>query len=214
MISLLRYTLLGDGTSDRALMPVLRWLLLQSGTPLPLSESWADPRRLQAKTNKLTDRLPKALELYPCDLLFVHRDAEKESAAVRHSEIAEALDYLRLATPTIAVVPVRMTEAWLLLDEAAIRQAAGNPNGRVRLGIPNVKELETLPDPKEKLNEALRAACELGGRRLAQFRRDEALRRVRVADLVEDYSSLRHLASFVRFQQDTYSTLEAQGWLA
>ena len=78
MIQSLRYTVVGDGTSDRALMPILRWLLLQSGTALPLSDNWADPRRIRAKTNKLADRLPQALDLYPCDLLFVHRDAEKK----------------------------------------------------------------------------------------------------------------------------------------
>jgi len=209
----LRYTLVGDGPSDRALMPILRWMLLQTGTASPLSASWADPRRLQARTNKLVDRLPRALDLYPCDLLFVHRDAEKEEPETRRDEIAEALGHLN-APPTISVVPVRMTEAWLLIDEAAIRHAADNPNGGIKLSLPNIKELENLPDPKEKLNEMLRTACDLSGRRLAQFKRDESVRRIRVADFVQDYSPLLYLSAFRRFQQDTYSLLEQNGWLS
>ncbi len=213
LMSSLRYTVVGDGTSDRALMPILRWMLLQSGTPLPLSPSWADPRRLRAGAgaNRLADRLPQALDLYPCDLLFVHRDAEKEAAETRYSEITEAVSGLN-APPTICVVPVRMTEAWLLLDEAAIRRAADNPNGRIRLELPSLKEMETIPDPKAKLNEMLRIACELSGRRLNQFKRDEARRRVQVAEFVQDFSPLLRLSAFKQLQERTYALLAEQGW--
>ncbi len=207
----LRYTVVGDGTSDRALMPILRWILLQSGTPLPLSASWADPSRLREGTNRLADRLPQALDLYPCDLLFVHRDAEKEAVETRYSEITEAVSGLSVP-PTICVVPVRMTEAWLLLDEAAIRRAADNPNGSIRLDLPRSKEVESMPDPKEKLNEMLRIACELSGRRLSQFKRDEARRRVQVAEFVQDFSPLLRLSAFKHLQEKTYALLAEQGW--
>ena len=211
-MSSLRYTVVGDGTSDRALMPILRWLLLQSGTTLPLSENWADPSRIRAKTNKLADRLPQALDLYPCDLLFVHRDAEKEAIETRYSEIIETVARLN-APPTICVVPVRMTEAWLLLDEAAIRRAADNPNGKVDIALPRLKDMEAIPDPKERLNEMLRVACDLSGRRLDQFRRDEANRRVRVADFVQDFSPLLHLPAFKKLQDETHTLIAEQGWL-
>lgn len=211
LIQSLRYTVVGDGTSDRALMPILRWLLLQSGTSLPLSANWADPQRLRVKTSKLADRLPLALSLYPCDLLFVHRDAEKEAAETRRSEIAEAASQCA-APPTVCVVPVRMTEAWLLLDEAAIRRAADNPNGKAKLEMPSLKEMEALPDPKEKLNTMLRTACELSGRRLNQFKRDEARRRVQVADFVQDFSPLLQLPAFRQLQEEAYALMAKQGW--
>ena len=212
MISLLRYTLVGDGISDRALMPILRWVLLQSGTPLPLSANWADPRRLRAKTNKLADRLPNALDLYPCDLLFVHRDAEKEALGMRHQEVNDAVASLGVPLPTIGVIPIRMTEAWLLIDEAAIRYAADNPNGRVKLTLPAAKELEHLPDPKEKLNEILRLACELNGRRMDLFKRDEPARRVRVAEFIQDFSPLLRLSAFRQLQEEVSRVLTEQGW--
>jgi hypothetical protein len=41
-----------------------------------------------------------------------------------------------------------MTEAWLLADESAIRCAAGNPNGRVNLNLPDLQAIEDLPTPR------------------------------------------------------------------
>lgn len=211
-ISSLRYTLVGEGTSDRALMPLLRWTLLHTGTPLPLSESWADPRRIHQGTNSFGN-LQTALDLYPCDLLFVHRDAEAQDPELRRDQITTAISGLRNPPPAICVVPVRMTEAWLLIDQAAIRRAADNPNGKIGLPLPPLSHLEHLPDPKQKLNELLRLACDLHGRRLDQFKRDESIRRVRVADYIQDFAPLLTLSAFQRLQEETRSLLETHGWL-
>ncbi len=213
MTKSLRYTLVGDGTSDRALLPLLRWTLLRTGTPLPLDASWADPRRIAAGGGGLAARLQSALDLYPCDLLFVHRDAEKQEPEARREEIQAALSSLNAAPPALCVVPVRMTEAWLLSDETAIRRAADNPNGSVSLSLPSVRELERLPDPKQRLNELLRVACDLHGRRLDQFKRDESTRRVRVADLIQDFAPLLSLPAFGQLQTETRSLLLERGWL-
>lgn len=96
-----------------------------------------------------------------------------------------------------------MTEAWLLIDEQAIRQAADNPNGSVRLKLPTVLTLELLPDPKELLNELLVEASEKTGRRLEKFRRvsELAWRRGRVTELIEDYRLLRSLGAFQVFEK-------------
>ena len=152
MIPSLRYTLVADGTSDRALMPLLRWTLRRLGTPLLLSGEWADPRRLSNRPHGLLERLQHALALYPCDLLFVHRDAEKQNPELRHCEFQAALNDLQTPPPAICVVSVRMTEAWLLTNEAAIRRAADNPYGGVDLSLPSPKQLDSLPDPKQTLN--------------------------------------------------------------
>lgn len=213
MIPYLRYTLVGDGPSDRALLPLLRWILLRTGTSLPLRENWADPYRIGAKGRELVVRLPHALEMYPCDLLFVHRDAEAQDPEIRRTQIENALSGLIASPPALCVIPVRMTEAWLLIEESAIRRAADNPRGKVELTLPSLKTLEHLPDPKHTLNELLRAACELHGRRFAQFKRDEPARRVRVADFVDDFSPLLQLPAFQRLQEETQNLLTAHGWL-
>ena len=68
----------------------------------------------ESATQTSTERILKAIDFYPCDLLFIHRDAEKEPCHVRVEEIEKAIQEI-IATgkdlPThIAVVPVRMTE--------------------------------------------------------------------------------------------------------
>ena len=119
------YTLVTDGTADRVLIPILTWSLQQQEVT-PVVAQWADFSRIPRQRNT-EERLKTAIELYPCQVLFVHRDAEAQPPALRREEIATALHGVSIGH--IPVVPVRMTEAWLLADESAIRSAAGNPNG-------------------------------------------------------------------------------------
>jgi hypothetical protein len=128
----LRFTLLTNGSSDQALIPILRWLLVRNGVTGTIDPSWADLRRLPHPPQGLANRIRIAVDIYPCDLLFVHRDAERMQPELRKSEIRDAIQSL-LTPPVVCVVPVRMQEAWLLIEEAAIRQAAGNPQGQVPL---------------------------------------------------------------------------------
>jgi hypothetical protein len=100
-----------------------------------------------------------------------------------------------------------MTEAWLLIDEAAIRKAAGNPNGRAVLRRPPLAQLERVPDPKSALKELLVTASERQGRRLDQFRRNLNWYVQRVADLVYDFAPLRQLPAFQAFERDTRAAL-------
>src|ERR1700755_3649159 len=121
-MSEIRYTLLSDGPSDRALIPILTWLLRQHLRGYAIQSEWADLWRLPVKPRDLSERMIRSVELYPCDILFVHRDAEREPHAVRLSEVEGAIIEARRSFPlpsVIAVIPVRMHEAWLLFDEAA-----------------------------------------------------------------------------------------------
>jgi hypothetical protein len=207
------FTLLSDGPSDRALVPIIRWTLRQqAGADCTFNGGWADLRRLRLVPRELHARLETAVDLYPCDILFIHRDAEAPEPQSRFEEITRALDKARLPehVSNIAVVPVQMTEAWLLFDEGAIRRAAGNPSGRVALPLPDWRRAESLPDPKEILFDALRVASERSARR----RRDLNLvsARTRIVDFVEDFSPLRELQSFRRFEHDVRNLCAARGW--
>jgi hypothetical protein len=91
-----------------------------------------------------------------------------------------------------------MTEAWLLIDEAALRRAAGNPGGTVALRFPQLRKLEQLSDPKEVLHQLLLEASELRGRRRASFTTNAAVHRL--ATLIEDYAPLRQLEAFRHFE--------------
>lgn len=206
----LRITLVGDGTFDQALLPIVNWLLNALDVKLPISPHWADWSRLPRPPRSLADRVGAALDLYPCDVLFVHRDAESKDRRSRVGEIERAIRKLphgRSAPQHVCVVPVRMTEAWLLSDEAAIRRAAGNPNGTVPLGLPPVARWEQLADPKATLHNALRLASELGTRRLARL--DVSEKALRIANLATDFSALRVLPAFREFEAETKTTLAA-----
>lgn len=210
----LRITLLGEGSSDRALIPILRWLLRQHCGELLIESEFADLRRLPRPPSELSRRIRQSVELYPCDLLFVHRDAEREAIDKRVEEIRNALRRSELTAPppTISVVPVRMQEAWLLIDEAALRQAAGNPNGRQPLNMPDADKLEELPNPKEILHDLMRQSSSLQGRHLDQFNRKLGRRLQQLADEIDDFAPLRGLVAFQRLEREIERVAKEEGW--
>ena len=78
------------------------------------------------------------------------------------NEIETAVSEVELAGPRVGVEPRRVTEAWLLLDEPAIREVVGR--GWEILGLPSPQNVESLPDPKARLREVLLAALAPRGR--------------------------------------------------
>lgn len=196
-----RFTLLADGPGDEALMPVLEWLWREHRPDELCVGQFADLELSNLKSRALEDRLIKALDIYPCDLLFVHRDAEKEGAEKRMREIQTAMAAklaVESSPPVVCVVPVRMSEAWMLFDEKAIRKAAANPNGTMRLNLPHLSKVEQMPDPKAKLRELLQEACGLPAQRLRGFNAARAARLV--TEFIEDFSPLRKLSAFARME--------------
>ena len=190
---------------------MLQWVLRQQ-VPFAVNIDWADLRRLRRPPRHLAARVARTVELFPCDLLFVHRDVEAEPRERRLAEIEEAVSVVDSwdRGRTVAVVPERMTEAWLLIDEAALRSAAGDPRGTVPLAMPAVQQLERLPDPKRTLHDLISTASGLPGRRLRRFRMDQAVHRL--AQGIEDYSPLRQLAAFRALEEEVGRITKAKGW--
>jgi hypothetical protein len=105
-----------------------------------------------------------------------------------------------------------MTETWLLVEEQAIREAAGNPRGRVDLEIPGLREIERIADPKETLGQALLTASEAGGRRRRQLSASLPAAKYRVASLLSDLTVLRRLSAFAAFEEELVNVLSVAGW--
>ena len=203
-MKVLRYTLRPDGPTERRLLPILDWLLGQHLPDVEIRPQFADLGQLpQGPPKGLAEKIRLSLQLFPCDVLFVHRDAEKQAPKKRAEEIAEAMALIEAPPRHIPVVPVRMSEAWLLIDENAIRCAAGNPNGRTELKLPAVKSIEREPDPKATLEQLLREACELKGRRRENFNVQQA--KYQVAAEIDDFSLLRLLPAFQQLERDIES---------
>jgi len=193
-----RFTLLAEGPSDQALIPILKWLWDQHRPEELCVGQFADLEYSDLDSRSLDDKLGPALDLYPCDLLFVHRDSDKEGLAKRLSEIQAALAKIAQPPPTICVVPVRMSEAWMLFDEKAIRKAAENPRGTMKLTLPAPAKVEKLPDPKTVLRELLKTACGLPAHRMRRFNVSSAARLV--TEFIQDFSPLRHLPAFAQME--------------
>ena len=209
----LRVTLISDGSSDRALLPILRWVLKEQGASLPLRPEWADTRLMRKSSPKLADKIYWGLQSFPCDILFVHRDAENGVPMDRKREVQAALGQVgkfEIIPPAIVVVPIRMTEAWLLFNESAIREAAGNPSGSIPLTLPSLSQLESLPDPKSTLYELLKLASELPPRRLRKFPVGQNIHRL--ADLLDEFSALRQLTAFCGLESEVRSLVDEHGW--
>ncbi|HEV7403024.1 MAG TPA: hypothetical protein VGO11_08870, partial [Chthoniobacteraceae bacterium] len=112
----LKFTLLSDGPTDANLIPIITWTLREAAN-VPIAQgSWADLQRLPKLPNSFAEKIRSAIDLFPCDILFVHRDAERDSPKKRYEEIRGAFEDAfgsESTIPAVALVPVRMMEAWL-----------------------------------------------------------------------------------------------------
>jgi hypothetical protein len=196
----MKFTLVSEGSSDQALIPIITWALRTAGVDAELESRWADFRGLPIRPSGLAEKIDLANEIFPCDVLFIHRDSDTNPREDRFEEITRAVGPLHLSVPHVCVIPVKMLEAWLVLDEDALRFAAGNPNGRVRLQLPPANSVERIADPKNLLFQLLRDASELSGRRLRKFKENSA--RSLICEYIDDFSHLRTLDSFRAFEAD------------
>jgi len=190
------YTLVSEGPSDRALMPHLTWLLRQNGISIPIESEWADLSRVPKKPKRLVEKIKVSYELYPCDLLFVHRDSDGQPIINRRNEIEQAvIEAFNKKNPFyVCVIPVREQEAWLLFDENAIRRASGNPYGKVRLDLPKLNSIERIADPKILLNNLIKEASELPGRHLRRLNLSHSVSQI--SQNINDFTPLRKLKAF------------------
>lgn len=187
---------LADGSSDVPLGEHLETLCAKRGIEIRITTP--DLRRLPKPPGlRVADRLKTVLELGMApDIVFVHRDAEKQDPSLRYKEVHNAVSRTRPGLPAVAVVPVRMTEAWLLLDENQIRHVAGRPSSTVDLGLPPVSKVEAKSDPKKLLRNALDIASGLEGRRLIRFQRQFSNNRRTLLQRLDINGPVRNLPSW------------------
>ena len=199
---MMRFLLVCEGTSDAPLVSHIRRLLLECGATEPEGNAWTTGRLLSDKVRNGMDRLGSA------DLLFVHRDADNAGADARYDEIAAAVDDASYDGPWVGIVPVHMTEAWLLLDEQAIRKAVRKPNGTTSLTLPTFTESERRADPKEVLKTALLDASETRGRRRNGIRKSFPNLRRNLLENLAAGGHLEHVSSWTRFRDDTMAVFD------
>jgi len=197
---MIEYLLISDGTSDRLLINPIDWVFRQKG--VQTKGRWLDFSKPEFQSKTLEGKLSLAKQLYTeIDFIIIHRDAENQPIDKRKSEINDVINKASIELNiTARIVPIRMSEAWLLIDESAIRRAAGKPSGKIPLGLPKIKKLEQISDPKDLLKEYLLKASELSGRKRNQFDFNNA--RQLVSQFIIDFTPLRSLVSFTNFESE------------
>ena len=147
-------------------------------------------------------------------ILFIHADANGDAGRARQERVDPAAQLIRQEealtnTRGVAVVPVRVTEAWALADGDALRGAFGTTLDDEGLGLPTrPQEVEHLAEPKQVLDHALREA--VGGSRRRRHRVSTYLNaigeRVRLA-------RLRAVPAYRRFEGDLRAALRQLGYI-
>lgn len=202
------FVLVAEGSSDRSMVRHIETLCIDAGAE-EVSGIAPDFSRLAGVGRSLPDKLHAAIELEPsANLILVHRDADSRDHRPRRDEIRDAVQTVDLERPSVAVVPVQETEAWLLLDESAIRRVAANPNGHVALNLPMPPAVERLARPKEVLQRALIAASELSGRRLDRFKNQFGAQRRMLLEFLPIGGPLEQVDSWTRLRADIRAVID------
>lgn len=212
---LLRSTLLAEGPTDAVLCHHLTWLL----TKLAQQAIVETTRFVQAEIMRdiprqdLAKRMHRAVARYPCELLFIHRDADARDAVPRRAEIEHAYRTVAGDVPVVvAVVPIYATEAWLLFDSMAIRSAADNVNGNMPLLLPPLKRVEQESQPKVVLRDLIKTASGSSGRHLDRFMSRYTEHLTHLVEAIEDFSPLLKFSAFRQLHDDIAQIVGQNGW--
>lgn len=91
-------------------------------------------------------------------IVFVHTDGASDPARARLTLAQPALELLHQECPAdgvgVAVIPVRETEAWTLVDGDALRAVFGTNLDDKQLALPAIGSVESVADPKQRLADA------------------------------------------------------------
>ncbi len=200
---IIHFILICEGQSDEALIPHLRSLLVSCGATEATGVAPDFSRLQEGGPSGVEDKVRTAVHLEKhVDLLFIHRDADSRNPEPRYNEISNGVADASYSGRWIGVVPVQETEAWLLLDEMAIRRVSGKPNGRVVLNLPAPNHVETVLNPKERLSEELLRASESTGRRRELLRKKLSSLRGQLLTQLKVGGSLNSVPSWLRLKDD------------
>lgn len=113
-------------------------------------------------TDKIFDAAQKAADFH---VLCVHADADFETDTRAFVERIDPAFQRILASETsvcknlVAIVPVQMTEAWILADTEVLVEEIGTDKTITELDLPSkINQVERITDPKNTLTNAIKIA--------------------------------------------------------
>jgi|GEM_PF-369510 len=147
-------------------------------------------------------------------ILFLHADGSGNPDRVREEQVAPAMRCLEaelgVEYGSVAVIPVRETEAWLLADGDSLRRAFGINRSDQELGIPSLaRDVEGIPDPKQ----VLEAACVMTASRRRGRRKKASAFFELIGELVS-IDTLRQIPAFKAMHDELSETLQRLGFIS
>ncbi len=205
----IKFTLIADGSSDKTLLRIIKWLLDDLYPEISNDGEFADFRYLPDPPKTLKSKLVQAKYYFPYNILFIHRDAETinvKTIQERQQQIKEEIGEDEFAK-VVCIIPVKMMETWLMIDTEAIKKASGNRNYSGPIVLPPVNKLEKESQPKKKLHGLLEQASGLKGRNLQKFNAHKAVHLV--AENIKEFNTLRQLEAFRAFELNLTTVVNA-----
>lgn len=224
-MSVLIVALYVEGPADERFLPIIvqraaQELLLHEGRSItdvlqPYVVKPSRPQQNQAETI-----LAIARQCTGYHALIIHADADHDSPEPALRErITPGCDLIvrahaageKVCDVAIPLVPVRMTEAWMLADGDALRNVLGTSQTNDQLEIPNrAHEIERDATPKQTLALVIKHALAA---------RPQRRRRIKRADLDEPLARqialerLAGLPSYRQFVADLRQALQQLGFI-
>ena len=146
-------------------------------------------------------------------ILCVHADADDSSdSVVFNHKIFPAFDAVnnrqdeQICRNLVAVVPIHMTEAWMLADKDLLKDEIGTSKSNVELSIE--KAPETYSDPKQIIEDAIRIAKQgLTRRRRHDLAIEELYSQIGQRISLEKLEKLAAYKKFLEAVRDAYRKL-------
>ena len=162
--------------------------------------------------NQVLEASKTALEKFSILLLFVHTDADGinddnifNSKIIPVKEFIAQQDSSSVCKNIIAIVPIQMTEAWMIADKELLKDEIGINKSDAELGIH--KHPEEINNPKHVIEEIIRVSKE------DKTKRNRS-RGLRISDLYQiigqkiALSELERLYSYNKFKQSLIDELK------
>ena len=210
--------LLAEGSTDNRFLSsiaqrtAIRILNLKSMSVVDVPELQIISSR--AKGSQVDRILFAAQAAHGHHLLLVHADADARSCESAWAERIEPglmevqgahKSGIQVCDKIVPVIPIRMTESWMLADPEVLLNVIGTSVSPRNLSLPNKPpQVETIAHPKRKLQEVLNFA--VGGRSRRRRTRDIGRLYEPLARGI-DLERLSRVPAFCQFQTDLTQAL-------
>ncbi len=215
MAHILNIAFAGEGTTDSRLLPaiiknVFDKLVANCNQQVDISEMLIlDKEKGSSFSDELEKYAIKAKEAN-IDILCIHVDADdKTNKMVLANKISPAFAHLaglkqdEICTNYLAVIPVYMSESWLLADLALLKKELGTTLSDQELGF--AKNPEHFTDPKAVINNAINLLISTDKKRYKDLRINDLYQIIGQTTSLE---KLELLPSYLAFKADAEKALK------